>query len=348
MNDLRDLNLIDIQRILNGLQKISLKSNAYHIIGLFIKKYDIEKDNINKIIYNWLTTSHLVCTSKAINRLSRHLGSESGLENDQNKLFEIGIKQNTPETWKKVFDLASERVAWKNLSSPIVLFSKGLKATDTDQWCNIFKSGHSYRHLQFSNFESHFPAWEILIETGDFSFDELFELWLYAGYTKKLMIKIFLLYTIPDRLLIKFGNLSGNWEDVFKYGHLTRDLDEILKLDVDFSFSVNPMIRTGYIQNVNKLLDYGRSRDSLETWNAIIESGQITDMDHLNAIVDRFPETACTVIKHNLVSDISIWLNWAIKNRNTFIFVAKHIENLSKLDFLEFPLPIKVENTIID
>jgi hypothetical protein len=332
-----------IQYIFRLLCKISTQQHSYSLIHNLTVEYSLSDVDINYMICKWLTHPEFKCDSKSIELFHRHIQPNSELRFTQDKLYEIGIKENTPETWKRVFELASEKDEWKSLSSPIVLFSKGLKAVVVDHWTNIFNSGFDYDKLQSASFESHVAAWEILIETEVYSRDDIFDLWIYTGCDKKLMIKIFQLRKYTDCELIKFGSLSDYWEEIFKYGHLTRDLDKILELDVDLSFNVDSMIQTGHINDVEKLLFYGHNRDCFETWNAIIASGHLTDLEIIYGLVLVYPKIIRMVIKKNLVSDISVLLNWALKNRDVFIIVAEHIEILSKLDLLEFPLPIKVE-----
>jgi hypothetical protein len=302
---------VNCQRILSLLQNLDCDSEAYSGI---VKTNNLTDHNIKEVIEHWLTSDTKDCDSVAMALLHFQMKSDSWF--NQNDLFDVAIKHNTPEIWKRVFDFASEYINssanLRNLQSPINLFSLGLLPSNTTVWRNIFNSGHHYLNGIFPNVDSDLPAWYILIDHLTGKAQDLFDLCLYTGCHKSILSKV---------------NDTGC--GVFMFDTLKT---------LGTPSQLNMIISTGYVWwHINEMLEYGEEQNNFETWNAILSSGAIKDISTIDYILNLFPSAAIATIRAKLSDDLSVLFKWAMKDQNALSYLT---ETYLKKD--NFPLQLKV------
>jgi hypothetical protein len=315
-----DLNVTYIQKILHLLEEAKLSGKKYSNI---ISEYSLTKSELHEIVYAWLTNPDLISNAVSIEFLHRHIGICKDLWLTQDDLFELGMKYNSPEVWKRVFDFAYQRPEWEELASPIVLFSKGLMAKTRPVWRNIFYSGYSYSRNQFSSVNNHFEGWKLLIREN-YTYQEIFDLWLYTGCQKEILIEILDTCELSNQQIANFGCAMGRgrWSDIFDNSSFTTDLDKLLLLDIPQG--IDDLIETGCIEDIERLLAYGKNVDREETWSSILKSKLIKDVDTIDEIIDQYSSCAYIAVAYKLSNKLSVLMNWASKSRNAWRHLNEH------------------------
>jgi hypothetical protein len=302
---------IDCASILSELDGVAFDSQAY---SEFVKANNLSDQNIKDLVEYWLTSDTIDCDNEAMALLHFQMKSDSWF--NQKDMFDVAIKHNTPEIWKRVFDFASEYINssanLRNLQSPINLFSLGLLPSNTTVWRNIFNSGHHYPNVFLQNVESDLQAWYILIDSVVDDDQALFDLCLYTNCHKSILRRIH---------LIKSG--------VFMFDTLKT---------LGTPSQLNMIISTGYVWwHTNDMLAYGEEQNIVATWSAILTSKAIKDVETIDEILHKFPECAITAIKAKLSEDLSVLISWGMKDQKAFSYLS---DIYLKKD--NFPLQLKV------
>jgi hypothetical protein len=325
--------LKDIRHILRVLNKLFIIKSDYSNALKILRRYDVTEQDKNFIIQTWLIETNINCCIGAIGWL--YIWNVPVFT--QVELFKIALTANKAETWKRVFDLANTQQELKDLASPINLFSKGVKASNTSVWRNIFRSGFHYHSLNFQSMDIHLAGWKLIVQTGKYTYQELFDLWTYTGHKKSIMMEIFKVLKLSNQELANFGNKSDCWKDIFLNSLLTTDLDKLRMLEIPRG--LGSLIETGCIADVSKLIEYGREVDTAGTWIAILASERIKDVTTISGIINKFPSCATTAIRCRLTDDMAVILKWASTSQEAWRYLHERL--LTKDDF---PLPLNFVN----
>jgi hypothetical protein len=305
--------------------------------SLIITQYNLTLEDIHNIVLAWLNSKTLMCDGLIVeffNRNAQYSNSIQGFNISLNMLFNIGMQHNDPIIWCKVFDFAVCRDEWKGIIDPAFFFSREVDGTFTHIWRNVFRCNFEYKDHVFPHFEKHLVSWKKIIHTRRYTYEELFDLWVYTNCSKEILIEILSILDLSNQQLVNFGNKSRCWKTIYEHSALTRDLTELQKLDI--THGVDHLIQTGYVGPANKLIAYGRKQKCEQTWKAILISRKVQDIRVINMIIGDFPSCAYTAVDVQLSDDLVTLMSWAVKDPNAF----ESFRN--KLTKGMFPLPVKI------